>query len=65
MVNNDIVLGIKEIREGLKDKKLYVVSRAIGVSYPTLNKLLNNESHNFTIGTLRKVSDYLLGLSKK
>lgn len=65
MTGNDVILGLKEIKEGLKDKKLYVVSKAIGVSYPTLNKLLNNESHNFTIGTIRKVSDYLLGLSKK
>lgn len=58
-------LSTKEIAEGLTDKKLYVVARTIGVSYPTLKKFLDGKHHNFTVDTLTKVSNYVRSLPKK
>lgn len=58
-------LTIKEIAEGLKDKKLYVVARNIKVSYPTLKKFLDGKHHNFTVDTLTKVSNYVKSLHRR
>ena len=53
------ILPLKDIKQGLKDKKLYVVGKEIGVSYPILKKLADGVEHNYTINTLKSVSDYI------
>lgn len=58
------LLSLKEIAEGLKDKRLYVVAKKINVSYPTLKKFLDKKTHNFTIDTLAAVSKYLKSIKK-
>ena len=52
-------LSIKEIQEGLKDRRLYVIKDEIGCSYPTLKALADGKPGNYTQKTLRAVSDYL------
>jgi len=59
IVDNQL-LSLTDIQNGLGDKKLYVVSRATGLSYPTLKKLADGEPGNYTMGTLRKVSEYII-----
>jgi DNA-binding Xre family transcriptional regulator len=53
------ILSFAEIKEGLKDKRLYVVAEETSLSYPTLKKLADGEESNCTIDTLRTISDYL------
>lgn len=55
----DNIMTLEEIEEGLKDKKLYVISTIIDVSYPTLKKLQNGDKGNYTYNVLKSVSDYL------
>jgi len=57
---NDTILSLKEIQEGLQDKRLYTVARSTGLSYPTLRKLAEGKAKNPTIETLKAVSNYLL-----
>jgi hypothetical protein len=58
-MSNDDLLSLEEIRSLLQDKKLYVIANATGLSYPTLKKLADGKSGNYTYGTLKSVSDYL------
>jgi hypothetical protein len=53
------ILSREEIIKGLKDKRLYVISKKIDLSYPTLKKLARGEEENYTIDTLKKVSKYI------
>ncbi len=52
------MLDIKVIREQLQDCSLCKVSRKIGVTYPTLQRLMKGDE-NFTLSTIKKVSDYI------
>jgi DNA-binding Xre family transcriptional regulator len=52
------MLSLEEIKNKLQDRKLYAVSEATGLSYPTLKKLHDGETSNFTLDTIQKVSDY-------
>lgn len=56
---HDDVLPLEKIKEGLKDKRLYKVSQATGLSYPTLKKLANGDEANYTVETLKAVSKYI------
>lgn len=53
------IMSIKEIQDGLEDKRLYRVSRKTGVSYPTLMKLSKGLDLNYTTDILKAVSAYL------
>lgn len=55
------IMSLKDIQKGLKDKRLYVVATATGLSYPTLKKLANNQDPNPTRETMLKVTNYLRG----
>lgn len=52
------MLSLEEIEEKLKDRKLYAISQQIEVSYPTLKKLADGKKINYTLDTIRKVSNY-------
>ena len=58
---NDTVipLSLPQIRQGLKDRKLGRVSDATGISFPTLQRLLEGNTDNFSYNTVIKVSAYL------
>ena len=53
------MLTLEEIKAGLKDKRLTVVAKKIGVSYPRLLALSKGEADNIGYKILQKVSDYL------
>lgn len=53
------ILSLEEIRKGLEDKKLHIVSKYTGVSYPTIKKLKDGKDRNFTLHTLKRISEYL------
>lgn len=58
MSDNDI-LSIGQIKEALKDKRLYMVARATGLSYPTIKKLADGKELNYTVDTLKAISKYV------
>ena len=53
------ILSLSEIKEGLKDKRLYVVAKRTGLSYPTLKSLADGLDQNYTTDTLKTVSKYI------
>jgi hypothetical protein len=53
------LMPLSEIQTRLKDRKLHIVSKEIGLSYPTLKKLADGKPANYNYSTLIKVSDYL------
>ena len=53
------IMTLGEIQVSLADRRLLKIKEATGVSYTTLKKLADGEDNNFTLGTLKKVSDYL------
>ena len=58
-MTNEELMSLKEIQKQLQDKRLYVVARAINLSYPTLKKLADGKLDNYTYNTISKVSEYL------
>lgn len=54
------LLNLEQMRNGLKDKKLYMVAEITGLSYPTLKKLLDGKDNNPTYETIVVVSRYLI-----
>lgn len=58
-VMNVDILSFSEIKANLADKRLYKVSEATGLSYPTLKKLANGDNCNYTMSTMRAVSEYI------
>jgi len=53
------MLTLKEIKEGLQDRRIYVVAEVCGLSYPTIKAMADGEDKNFTIDSIKKVSEYL------
>jgi len=53
------IYSLEKIKEGLADKRLYVVAEKTGVSYPTLKNLAEGNELNYTIDTLKAVTRYL------
>ena len=53
------MLTLAQIRLLLKDRRLSVVSKEIGVSYPTILAIYKGESKNPNYETIEKLSEYL------
>ena len=58
-MSNEELLSFEDIQLLLKDKRLYVVSNATGLSFPTLKKMADGKKENFTYKTIKAISDYL------
>jgi DNA-binding Xre family transcriptional regulator len=58
-MSNEELLSLEDIQLLLKDKRLYVVSKATGLSFPTLKKMADGKKENFTYKTIKAISDYL------
>ena len=58
-MSNKELLSLEDIQLLLKDKRLYVVSNATGLSFPTLKKMADGKKENFTYKTIKAISDYL------
>ncbi len=52
------MLSLEQIKTKLQDRKLYYIAQQINVSYPTLKKLADGQEDNYTLDTIRKVSEY-------
>lgn len=59
------LLSIDEIRQNLKDKRLYKVAEACGLSYPTIRRVIDDPATNCTMKTLRRLSDYVVNSRKE
>jgi hypothetical protein len=57
------LLNLDQIRNGLKDKRLYQVSKIVGLSYPTLRNLISDPKANPSYSTLVVLSDYIINTS--
>lgn len=55
----DELMSLEEIQERLKDKRLYIVAKITGLSFPTLKKLADGKKENYTYNTIKTVSNYL------
>jgi len=55
---DDSTMTLRQVQEGLKDRRLTVVAEETGLSYPTVKKVADG-SHLVTLQTLKKLSDYL------
>jgi hypothetical protein len=53
------LLSLEKIQLLLKDKRLYVISKATGLSFPTLKKMADGKKENYTYNTIKVISDYL------
>ncbi len=52
------MLTLEQIQTKLKDRRLTVVSKEVGISYPTLLAISKGQS-NPTHKVMQKISDYL------
>lgn len=58
MDNQMHLLPLAEIKELLTDRRLKVVGRRLGISYPTLKRLAEGSAANYSFKTLAAVSHY-------
>lgn len=52
-------LSFEELKEKLADKKLYVVAKKTGLSFPTLRKMALGTGKGYNMETMRKITEYL------
>jgi hypothetical protein len=57
------MLTIEEIAIKLQDRNLKAVHEKSGVSYSTLRNLASGNGFNLSVNEVRKVSDYLQGIT--
>ena len=55
------MINLEEIRKQLSDRRLRVVSKEAGISYPTLLAIRDGENKNPQYNTMRKIIAYLEG----
>jgi DNA-binding Xre family transcriptional regulator len=53
------MLSLEEIREKLQDRRLSVIKKETGISYPTLTKIREGKEGGFNFSTITKLSEYL------
>lgn len=58
-MNDSDILSTGQIQDALKDKRLYMVAKATGLSYPTIKKLADGKELNYTVDTLKAISKYV------
>lgn len=54
-------MRLEEIRDRLKDRRLYVVAKKTGLSYQTLYTIVKGENQNPSIKTVEALEAYLNG----
>lgn len=58
-VKNDDLLTLEEIKILLEDKRLYVVAKKTGLTYPTIKKFADGKAENCAYVSLIKINKYL------
>lgn len=53
------MLTLEQLQERLKDRRLTVISKEIGVSYPTLLAIARGESKNPSYRIVQLICEYL------
>lgn len=53
------MLTLDQIRHKLKDRRLYMVAKEIGVSYPTLLSISQGKAKNPSYRIVQLICDYL------
>lgn len=47
------------IKQALQDRRLYVVARETGVSYPTIKRLADGVEGDYKLSTIARIANYL------
>lgn len=55
------MLTLQEIMDGLRDRRINVISEATGVSRSTISRIRQGKNANPTFGVMKALSDYLTG----
>jgi hypothetical protein len=63
-MENIKIYSLAEISKFLQDKKLHTVSKLTGLSFPTLKRLNDEVDYNYTLKTLRTISNYISNSQK-
>jgi len=53
------MLTLDQIKEQLKDRRLYIVAKEIGVSYPTLLSIAQGKAKNPSYRIVQLICEYL------
>lgn len=53
------LMTLQQIQDALKDRRLYVVAKETGLTYPTVKKMADGKELNYTLNTIKAVSRYL------
>ena len=53
------IMTLQQIQDALKDRRLYVVAKETGLTYPTIKKMADGKELNYTLNTIKAVSKYL------
>lgn len=55
------MMSVEEIREGMKDRRVYEVAKKTGLNVRTIYNLLNDKAANPKLNTVRVLERYLKG----
>ena len=58
------MLTIEEVRKGLQDRKLRVVSEQVGLAYDTVWRVKSGKAKRISYEVIKVLSDYLEGNSE-
>ena len=58
------MLTIEEVRKGLQDRKLRVVSEQVGLAYDTVWRVKSGKAKRISYDVIKVLSDYLEGNSE-
>jgi DNA-binding phage protein len=53
------LLSLEQIKKALEDRRLRVVARETGLHYQTLYRIVNDETKDPVLSTVKLLSDYL------
>lgn len=57
------MLSIEEIKNALQDRRPMIVSEKTGLTIPTITGIRDGRNENPTLDTMKRLSDYLQGVS--
>ena len=55
------MLSIEDVKKGLQDRRVGLIKRKTGLSYPTIQGIRDGTNTNPTLNVLQRLSDYLEG----
>lgn len=58
------LLTLEQLKFMLSDKKLHVVAKSTGLSYPTIKRLADGKCDRFNLKTITALSDYFVNQAR-